>query len=234
MATRTAENVRSPQKEVVIKAPETGVSAEATENAQIFVDHMVRRLEMQTQDYVRRSAAEIEAGGPQLVGGYQYWNCLTIGPVQFISNPPFLPSKIVAAGEPALMVGLVWVNPALGPGGSLPGTTVLGGRSYRIRFESINLSTVANGPDATFTGMFNSPASVVTAFTWWMPTPDPGVNPALYEVNLTADISLGGQPFAAFSTWHYDLDLEPPFLGLPGMGPQIEHERPARFLIYHQ
>jgi hypothetical protein len=143
-----------------------------------------------------------------------------------------LPNKIVSAGDACLMLGLIWINPALGPGGSLPGTTVLGGRPFRARFEGINLTTVANGPDATFTGTFSSPAPTVTPFVFWMPTPDPGVNPALYEVNLTADVTLGGQPFAAFSTWHYDLDLEPPFLGRPVAGPHWQFERPARFLIY--
>jgi hypothetical protein len=231
MVTRTTEETRAPQKEVVIEAQQVAVSAEVSQKAQVFIEKMVNQLRTQTEDYIMRTATSIEAGTP-VIAGYQYWNCLTVGPIQFIGNPPYLPNKIVSAGDPALMLGLVWVNPAPGPGASLPGTTVLGGRNYRIRFESLNLSTVSNGPDATFTGTFGSPAAIVTPFVWWMPTPDPGANPSLHEVNLTADITLGGQPFAAFSTWHYDLDEEPGFLGRPTMSSHWQFERPARFLIY--
>jgi hypothetical protein len=231
MVTRTKDETRAPQKEVMIESPQAGVSEEMMQKAQVFVDRVVSRLQNQTDDYVMRMSTRIEAGTP-VISGYQYWNCLTIGPIQFIGNPPYLPNKIVRAGNPAFMIGIVWVNPAPGPGASLPGTTVLGGRPYRVRFESLNLSTVSDGPDATFSGTFSSPAPVITPFLWAMPTPDPGVNPALLEINLTADITLGGQPFAAFSTWHFDLDTEPGFLGLPTQGPETQFERPARILVY--
>lgn len=244
MVMKTAPEIVSvpQQTEVVIEAPETEASAEILQKADVFIDRMVKKIEEQTEAYAMRVSVEIEAGRPEsgapmLPGGYQYWNCLTIGPIQFFRNPPYRPGKIVAAGEACLMLGLIWVNPALGPGASLPGTTVLGGRPFRARFEGINLTTVANGPDRTFTGTFSSPAPVVTRLRWFMPTPDPGVNPALYEVNLTADVTLGGQPFAAFSTWHYDPDYEPEFLRYtpwdrPTVSAHWQFERPARFLIY--
>jgi hypothetical protein len=231
MVTKTRDDTRALQKEVTIETPPTGVSDEMMHKAQVFVDRVVGRLQAQTEDYAMRMSTSIEAGTPVL-SGYTYWNCLTIGPIQFIGNPPYLPNKIIRAGNPAFMVGVVWVNPAPGPGASLPGTTVLGGRSYRVRFETMNLTTVSNGPDTTFTGTFSSPAPVITPFLWSMPTPDPGLNPALYEINLTADITLGGQPVAAFSTWHFDLDTEPSFLGLPTQTPGMQGERPARVLIY--
>jgi len=233
-ATQTSEEV-GYQEDVVVKAPEAEVPEEILAKAEPVVDNYLAFLMERTEAYKFRMAeAEPEAGEPTLQGGYQYWNCLTRGPYQFFWDPPYRPSKIIAAGEWALMVGVVWINPANGPGGSLPGTTVLGDRSYRVRFETINLSDVSNGPDRLFRGRFASPAPVVIPFRWWFRPRDPGPDPNLYEVNLTADITQLGQPFAAFSTWHFDPDREPPFLGLPPVGPHWQHETPARFLVYRR
>lgn len=234
MVTKTAEEMTTAQEEVVVQAPEIEVSDDNKAKAQVFIDAYRKRLLKATDAFSRRMEAETEAGGPQLIGGYQYWNCLTVGPIQFFGNPPYRPSKIVAAGEACLMLGVIWINPANGPGGSLPGTTVLGGRPWRARFEGIDLTSVANGPDQTFAGVFPSPAPVITLLQYWMPTPDPGINPRLHEMNFTADVTLPGQPFAAFSTWHFDPDLEPGFLGLGPAGPHWQFERPARYLIYRE
>lgn len=234
MVTKTAEAMATAQEEVVVQAPEIEVSEDIQAKAQVFIDAYRKRLLKATEAYSHRMEAEIEAGEPQLAAGYQYWNCLTVGPIQFFGNPPYRPSKIIAAGEASLMLGVIWINPVNGPGGSLPGTIVLGGRPFRARFEGVDLTNVANGPDMTFAGVLASPAPVVTLLTYWMPTPDPGINPRLYEMNFTADVTLPGQPFAAFSTWHFDPDLEPGFLGLGPVGPHWQFERPARFLIYRK
>ena len=161
-------------------------------------------------------------------------NCLTAGPIQFFGNPPYRPSKIIAAGEATLMFGVVWINPANGPGGSWPGTVVLGGRNYRVRFESINLSHVTNEPVWGRSGAFGNPANQIYIFPWWRTWPDPGVTPNLYETTFTVDIVETGQPMAAFSTWHLDLDREPGFLGRPPVDPQWQYDIPARFLVYRK
>ena len=211
------------------------IPAEIDEKAAHLIENYERYLTECTEAYVERmSEPAPEAGAPVVAGGYQYWNCLTAGPIQFFANPPFRPAKIIAAGELALMLGVVWINPALGPGGSLPGTIVLGARRYRVRFETMNLSTVTNGPDATCAGVFTSPAPIVQVFPRWFVAPDPGVNPQLYECTLTADIVETGQPMAAFSSWHFDLDTEPPFFGQPGMGPVWHYDLPARYLVYRR
>lgn len=212
-------------------------SPEIREKATQFVENYAGFLQERTEAYVKRLAApgpKPEIGAPVLAGGYQYWNCLTIGPVQFYGNPPYRPSKIIRQDELTLMLGVVWINPANGPGGSLPGTVVLGGRDYRVVFESINLSDVVNGPDGVFSGTFGNPADVVNLFWWWFTPADPGPEPNLYETTLTADIAQSGQPLAAFSTWHYDIDEEPPFLMVPAAGPHWQFERPARFLVYRE
>lgn len=233
MVTRAAEEVRAPQTELVIEAPGIEIPDDIKQKSQQFIDNYVARLNEMTEAHLQRSMAAPEVGAPT-IAGYQYWNCLTVGPIQFIGTPPYLPNKIVAAGNLALMLGVIWVNPAPGPNNTLPGTTVLGARDYRIRFETINLTTVTDGPDRTFTGTFLSPAPVVSVFPWFTIPPDPGLNPNLLEVNLTADITTKGQPFAAFSTWHLDPDSEPPFLVLPPAPPHLQFERPARFLVYRK
>jgi hypothetical protein len=234
MVTRTVEEMHTAQEEVMVQAPEIEVSEDVKDKAQVFIDAYRKRLTHATEAFAHRQEAEIEAGEPQLPLGYQYWNCLTVGPIQFFGNPPYRPGKIIAAGEACLLLGVIWINPVNGPGGSLPGTIVLGGRPWRARFEGIDLTSVANGPDFTYAGVFASPAPVVTLLPYWMPTPDPGINPRLYEMNFTADVTLPGQPFAAFSTWHLEPDMEPGFLGLGPVGPQWQFERPARFLIYRK
>lgn len=229
MTTMTAEETRAAQAEVVISAEEIDQKLKAVG------DSLVAKLEKYTEDYGKRLEAQAalpELATPNLPGGYQYWNVLTAGPYQFFANPPYRPGKIIAAGRPAYMIGLIWVNPLNGPGASLPGTIVLGGRPYTMRFESINLTDVVNGPTGVFPGVFGSPANVVTPIYWQIPTPDPGASPNLYEVNMTIDVTLGGQPFAAFSTWHWDPDFEPPFLGRPPMPNHWQFERPARYMIF--
>ena len=104
-----------------------------------FIDSYVGYLKDRTEAYVNRMAeVRPEAGEPN-VAGYQYWNALTVGPIQFLGTPPYSPSKIIAAGEPALMLGAVWINPT----GGVPATVVLGARPFRVRFETINLSMVS-------------------------------------------------------------------------------------------
>jgi hypothetical protein len=220
---------------VELEHPEVEVSSEVADKAHRWVDHLDRFLLNRTDAFVQRMAERPttpEAADPTLGGGYQYWNVLTAGPIQFSGNPPYRPSKIIAFGEPALMLGVIWINPANGPGGSLPGTVVLGNRRYRAAFETINLSDVTNGPDRFYNNTFLSPAPILTFIWWWMRMPDPGLNPNLYECTLTCDIVEGGQPFAAFSTWHLNPDREPAFLQFPAVGPGWQHERPARFLVY--
>ena len=215
------------------------ISSEVKEKAAHFMDNYMSYLAERTEAYVQRMAdlkaqgATAELGGPITALGYQYWNVLTIGPIQFFGNPPWRPSRIIAAGEVALLLGVVWVNPAADPGGGVPGTVVLGGRNYRINFETINLTTVANGPGAAFVGAFPAVPGI-QLFPWFFIPADPGVNPNLYQTYMTADITNVAQPFAAFSTWHLDPDTEPGFLGLPTQPAGWEHEKPCQYLVYRK
>lgn len=217
------------------------VDDETRERAQAFTDEYTARLDEWTEAHVHRMAerqmragVDLEAGEPTLPGGYQYWNVFTVGPVQFFGNPPYRPGKIIAAGQLAFMLGIIWINPANSPGGGIPATVALGSRDWEAYFETVNLTDVTNGPDFPASGTFAGPAPVVTVVPWFFFAPDPGPRPKIYETHFAVDIRQPGQPFAALSTWHFDIDAEPPFLGVPGVPPQFQHDVPARYLVYRQ
>lgn len=221
--------------EVHLMEPKIKVQTAIGEKAQQFMNLYYHYLKERTDAYVHRmTELKPEAGEPVTFLGYQYWNVLTVGPIQFFTDPPWRPSKIIAAGELTLLLGVIWINPGPDPGGGVPGTVVLGGRGYRVRMETVNLSTVQDGPDANFVGNFAAVPPVINFFPWFFVPPDPGVNPRLFETTLTADVTDVAQPFAAFSTWHWDLDFDPPFLGRPPRGPEWQYDIPARYLVYRR
>jgi hypothetical protein len=228
--------------------------AEIQEKAQLVEEQIKARIE-ENKAKVKAAAAkgvELAAAGPILVGGYQYWDVLTLGPYQFFGDPPYRPNKIIAWNEWAFFFAGIWINPLNSPGGGLSGTTVFGARSYNAYFESINLTNVADGPDLHIAGTFPSPAPDFTLLWWPIPPnslPNPGARPNLYEVNFTIDVVELGQPMAAFNTWHYDPDREPGFPtnepwwfqwffgsvpDVPVVQPQLQHDNPARFLVYQK
>ena len=178
----------------------------------------------------RRDRPVAQLGEPT-VGQYVYWDLLTISPIQFIGAPPFRPHKIIAAGEWAMLASILYINPA--PANGHPSaTTVLGGRTLRIRFEQMDITNVLNGPDFTFAGQLPPIAPVLTAFFVLFQAPDPGVNPRILDLTVTADITNFGQPFAAFQTNHFDIDADPGFLLVPPQPPQFRNQTPLRYMIY--
>jgi hypothetical protein len=211
-----------------------------------------------TRQVARAKAKEdggTEAAEPiTMLGGvpYQWWNLLLAGPFQAgVPTGPFLPRKIIAANERAFMIVALWRNP-LPLGGGPSAANIMSPFTYRVRLETINLTAVVNGPDFTdpappATAMFGG--GFINVHTIQMPagvfgTPAQGV-PRLFEVNATVDIigpGVGLPAFAGFSTWVFDPDTEPPFLFpfipqvgfvfVPGVPPRLQHDTPARFLVY--
>jgi hypothetical protein len=157
-----------------------------------------------------------------------------IGPIQFFGDPPYRPAKIIAAGQLAYFLGVIWINPLNSPGGGIPGTVALGSRTHISFFETVNLTNVSNGPDFVSPGTFPGPAPVITVVPWFFIAPNPGPRPTIYETHFAVDIAQPGQPFAALATWHLDVDFEPAFLGVPPAWPQWRHDIPARYLVYSQ
>jgi len=199
-------------------------------------------------------AAKMETGPISHFFGvtYQWWNLLVLGPFQRVAPlGPFRPSKIIRHGEDAYMMVALWRNPRPLPGGPNPSAAqIMAPFNYRIRGEMINLTDVTDGPDfPPLTGIFGAGfTNIHTLRIPRLPAPIDG-RPNLYEVNFTVDIlgpAKGLPPFAGYSTWVYDPDCEPPFVfprvvlpdgkiitvRVPGSSGGLQHDTPARFLIY--
>jgi hypothetical protein len=181
-----------------------------------------------------------EAGAPEAgavtVGSYVGMDILAYSPIQSIGPPPYEPHKIIRGGEGAVIWALLFVNPAVSiPSGfAVPPTVQLGGRGFRVRCEQINLTNVSNGPDFTSIGTFPSPAPAFTWIPFFFTAPDPGQNPYLMEANITVDITDLAQPWAAFATWHFDIESDPGIPGLSSVPPELQHDIPMRYLIYSE
>ena len=174
-----------------------------------------------------------EEGGARS-GSYKWWDVYATGPVQNITLPAYWPHKIFAGGELVYFYIYVVTNPlplSLGPSAM----TILSGRPYSLRLETLNLTNVSAGPVASGTFTFPGTTSVQSFLgVMSFPTPAEG-RPEVIEFNITADINDGtGQPMAAFATSIMDIDFDPGFpYGTPS-GPHIHQERPLRALCYHR
>lgn len=248
-------------REAAQAAAEAYAPDELEKHAQAIMDGWAAKMKKLTDEYTRRATAlargegleEAEPWTPTFPWPYPWWNILIAGPFQPAPLPggPFLPHKIFQPNEPAFVVGAIWMNPASinwwPPGPSA--AAVMGAFDLTIRFETFNLTTVADGPDPGPIQMnpiglwpFGPPwfrqfwQSIGNGF---FPAPPQG-QPHLYEMNVTADVS-GPVPqaFAGYSTWVYDPDLEPgvwppfiPGVTRPPVWPHWQYDIPARFLVY--
>ena len=115
--------------EAAEKAAEIYQPDELEKHANIIMKAWEVRLQKQTDEYIKRVVAykkqekvttEIAEPWslPPLAPPYPWWNVLLAGPFQpgvttvpHVPPGPYLPHKIIAAGEPAFMVGAVWRNP---------------------------------------------------------------------------------------------------------------------------
>ncbi len=218
VATRAVPESRAPSA--------TEVPADRQERARAWADGYTARLQQSVDRY---TAALQPAPGPRIgeptVGSYVAFDIWATTPIQFGGPPPYRPGKIIAAGEWALIFAALFVNSLVDipRGFAVPPTVQLGGRTYRVRMEQIDLTNVADGPDDTRQATFTAPAPVITPlFFWFMPT-DPGPNPRLVEANFTADIVGMAQPYAAFATEILDVDETPP---------RFRQCCPVRYLVY--
>lgn len=228
------ETALAEELDARMEGPKADVPSEIEDSAQAWISDYKAKLTAQTEHYLDELAtmqAVPTIGEPEHLG-YVYWDLITISPIQFVALPPYQPSKIIASGEVALFLAVLFINPATNIFNPISATTILGGRGFRVRFEQVNLTNVTDGPDFTFVGNFSSPAPALTFFPVFIVAPDPGPNSRLIEQNVTADITDIAQPFAAFATNHQDIDSEPGFLNVPPQPPQLQHDIPLRYLIY--
>lgn len=245
-ATAPTSIAAAAQEAATIFAPD-----EIEKHANVLMDAWGSILKKRTDEYTKQAMSMaqgegLEIGEPISPGAfgipYPWFDVLLAGPFQPLGGAggPFLPQKIIAAGEPAFMLGAVWRNPAcvnwLCPSPSA--ATLMSPINLRIWLETCNVTTCTNGPDfgpinfdplgPGFLNLFFVPLN--------FPIPPEG-RPNLYEMNATADASgpVAGLPFAGYSTWIFDPDLQPPIfppLLRPGVPPHWDYDKPARFMVY--
>jgi len=182
--------------------------------------------------------AGIELGEPIFPRNYKWWDIFVVGPIQNITCPPFLPHKIVAAGELVHFLAFVVKNPLPLRCGRDCGPSALDlmcGRKFCLNAELVNLTNVTNGPDIHIQSEFTT--DVVQAFLLTFKLRAPECYPNLYEINVTADAvdKKCPQPFAAFATRFLDIDNDPDGLPFPldaAIGPHVHNELPMRFMVY--
>jgi hypothetical protein len=217
-----------------------GAAVAETTDAEIqkLLDDWRAKLIEQTEAYVE-AMTELKKGGAGIAapvtGGYPWWNLVVAGPYQALGGP-YLPNKIVKGGAPLVFLGALWRKPM----DFLPGASaamVMNHWDFNVTFQSVDVSTVTKGPEGGPISMNLShyPGSYSDLFAAVMTFPAAGAgDPHLYEVNAVADLTGpdGTNPYAGYSTWILNPDYEPPFLGLPPVGPHFTYDQPARILVY--
>jgi hypothetical protein len=215
--------------------PQVEVPAGAEEWRQAAERKLLAKVEKYTSrmDARHREGGEAQQLGEPTVGTYVALDVLAFSPIQQITFPPYEPSRIIAAGEQAIIWALVFINPTVdvAQGFAIPATVQLGGRDMRVRLEQVNLSDVTDGPDLTFAFTLPSPAPSLIWLPFVLTPGDPGNNPDLLEANVTVDIVDPVQPYAAFATHHVSVDDDPLFL-VPGN--QLLNNIPMRYLVYRR
>ena len=177
------------------------------------------------------SRIDIEAGEPT-GRGYKFWDIFVVGPIQ-LDIPQFKPGKIIAGGEDVFFLTTVATNPLLINGDLPSATTLMAGKSYRLRLETMNLTNVAPGPFISIARTFPVGVPAQTFLLGIkLPMPQEG-RPELFEINVTADVTDNTQqPMAAFATHILDIDVDPGFPLTPPRGPHLHIEQPLRCLCY--
>jgi hypothetical protein len=203
-----------------------------------------RKLVAKVEEYLAKMDAKLEQDeddpaelGEVTSGPYVGLDVVSSSPRQQITLPPYNPSRIIAAGESAVITAVVFINPAVDVvnGFAIPANVQLANRPIRIRLEQIDLTNLVNGPDFTASGVLPSPAPTLIFVDFPFVAADPGVNPALFEANVTVDIGDPVQPWAAMATRHLSRDGDPGFLGLPPEPPnQLLNNIPNPYLVYRR
>jgi len=218
-------------------ATSEGVALErATKWANDYAARLTEGTERKMAELAGRSNGVQPRIGEPTVGPYVAFDVVATSPIQVGGPPPYQPSKIIAAGEPAFIVAFMFVNNLVDitHGFAVPPSVQLGGRTWRMTLDQGNLTTGGVLPRLVVTGTFGATAGLVTPVVFSLATPNPGPDPALIEANVTVDIVDPGQPYAAFATNFLDVDNDPGFLGVPPAAPGFRHELPNRYLIYSE
>lgn len=225
----------------------TGVPAseeEARGLAMQWANEQAARLTERARNYVAQKNGQSNGGVAPRIGApttdlggppYVAFDVVATSPIT-IAGPQLIypPSKIIPAGSLSFLVAFIYTNPSMGPGWAVPASVQLGLRPWRMTIDLTNLTTgtttgLAQG------GVFGSPAATITPVIFLLPTPNPGVDPWLFEANVTVYVDIPAQPFAAFATNFYDIDNDPGFPFFPPIPPETSgwrYDLPNRYLVY--
>lgn len=215
-------------------------SMELVERFEAILDTYAARLEERI-DLNAKKAIELleqgtrpglELGEPYSGPVYKWQDLFVVGPIQNISTPPYLPHKIVAAGEAAFFFVFVVKNPLPTPGPGPSALTIMNGRPFNLNAVTINLTNMSNGPDIFISSRFNRSVVQPFMFVFNAPVPQQG-KPSLFEINVTLDVTDGFlQPIAGFATSIFDIESDPGFPVGPANNQHLHVEQPLRFLVY--
>jgi hypothetical protein len=214
-----ARNHRNDPKGRTMTMTESVVTAESVKA------HYEDKLSAALEDW--RSAPR-----PAVAELQGWWDLLSIGPIQIITNPPFAPSDVIRSGERAFVLTIVVLNPApiLPPGVSpcdILSDFVL---PFEVTYQTGNITTWTSGPANVNTehNLTLSPGQCfyvdVLEFV-----PDER-DEVMFEMNVSARIFGCNEnyapPFAGFAREVVDIDssIFTPPPGLVGA--------PIRYLVY--
>jgi hypothetical protein len=240
--TEVAEAPEAPEQ---VAAGATMTEEQAREVATQWANEQAARLTERAQNYLAKQNGQGNGGlSPRIgapttdLGGPPYvaFDVVATSPIT-VASPHLVypPSKIIPAGSFSFLVAYIYTNPFPGNGWVIPASIQLGARPWRMTLDQLNLTTGGVQPIEVATGVFPSPAPVITPVVFLLPTPNPGADPWLIEANVTVYVDSPAQPFAAFATNFYDLDNDPGFPFFPPIPPETagwRYDLPNRYLIF--
>ena len=176
---------------------------------------------------------------PNTGAPYLPFDVVETSPITFGGPPPYAPSKIVPAGSFSYLIAYIYTNPAsdAAAGWYNSASVQCGARPWRMTLDLTNLTTGTTS-NLVQSGVFGSPADVITPVFFLLPTAGPalGADPWLIEANVTVYVDIPAQPFAAFATNFYDIDNDPgglPFYPpIPAEPAGWRFDLPNRYLIF--
>ena len=197
--TAVTETPAAPPAEAAPAAPDQTMDA-AKQWAQDYMAKLTEATNKRLAEIASSSNGSNGGIAPRIgeptVGQYVAFDVAATSPIQPIALPPYQPSKVIAAGEPAYLIAYMFVNPmaSIPNGFAVPPTVQLGGRGWRVSLDLMNLTDLTH-TTLVQTGTYGPVAPSLSFAVFTLPTPNPGPDAAVYEANVTLDIVDPAQPY---------------------------------------
>lgn len=236
------EDAPAASAPVTTGAPTTEEEARALVTQ--WANEHAARLTERVQNYLAENNGQSNGGLSPHIGApttydpignpYVAFDVTATSPIQFIGQPPYLPNKIITAGNFAYLVAWIFTNPSVDvpAGWAVSASVQLGGLPWRMTLDQSNLTTGAIQPTQVQAGVFPGPAPVFTPVFFLLDTSVSGLDPLLIEANVTVYVDVPAKPYAAFATKFIDYDNDPGIPFFPPVTSGWRYELPNRYLIY--